>query len=155
MFVTFPTSDFALAQQIYGAAGFVTLATIPGPDGAPSLIHLRREQYQDILLVPRNSETPQGYRVSIDAKGVDFNVIAAKLKALKVDLSGPSDTPWFTTDLSFTDPDGNTVTLTSPRASEYQEAAEWVDERISGNFETGAEPRISSTITVDERKRAE
>jgi hypothetical protein len=155
MFVTFPTSDFALAQQIYGAAGFVTLATIPGPDGAPSLIHLRREQYQDILLVPRNSETPQGYRVSIAAKGVDFNVIAAKLKALKVDLSGPSDTPWFTTDLSFTDLDGNTVTLTSPRASEYQEAAEWVDKHISGNFETGAEPRISSTITVDERKRAE
>ncbi|WP_123645354.1 VOC family protein [Bifidobacterium mongoliense] len=149
MFVTFPTSDFALAQEIYGAAGFVTLATIPGPGGAPSLLHLRRERYQDILLVPGRAGDAPRHQVSIAADGIDLNDIASAMEDLDVEVAGPRDTPWFTTDLSFTDPDGNTVTLTAPRASEYQTAAAWASEHISGDYETAEGLDNASKSAVD------
>jgi hypothetical protein len=151
MFVTFGTSDFPLAEAIYGIAGFVPLATIPGPDGTPSLVHLRREKYQDILLVTADGEPHRGRHVSVAADGIDLAELAKRFKDKGVEHTDPTDTPWFTTDLSFTDSDGNTVTLTSPRASEYRGAASWVSEHITGDFTTDAGPGAAAEPASNER----
>ena len=52
-FVTFEVADLAAARRWYvNGLGFVELAVLPGPEGEPALVHLRRFRYQDILLVP-------------------------------------------------------------------------------------------------------
>ena len=45
MFINLVVNDLAAAEKPYTASGFETLATIPGPGGEPSLVHLRRERY--------------------------------------------------------------------------------------------------------------
>lgn len=134
MFVNLVVSDLTASQALYAAAGFVNLATIPGPDGVPALVHLRREKYQDILIT-QGTPAPGSVSTSFAAAGVDLNEVAERLRACGAEVTGPLDTRWFTTDLSFTDLDGNNVTLTAPRMAESISAHAWVRERIASEFE--------------------
>ncbi|NYJ18130.1 VOC family protein [Nesterenkonia sandarakina] len=135
MFATFVVRDLSAARNVYAQAGFVDLATIPGPTGEPQLIHLRRMKYQDLLLVqgePRNGSTS----LSFMAGPIDLNELAAQLRAAKVSTEGPEDTPWFSTDLTITDFDGNRIVLTQPRTAEEEQARSWVAEKVTGDFNT-------------------
>ncbi len=49
-------------------------------------------------------------------------------------IEGPTDTRWFTSDLTIDDPDGNRVILTAPREAEMERAREWAREGIHGDF---------------------
>ncbi|WP_067491610.1 glyoxalase [Actinomadura hibisca] len=136
MFATFQVADLAAAEAFYQAAGFVSLATVMGPDRSPVLVHLRRMKYQDILIVPggpaRGSTT-----VSFAAGGQDLAELAAGLRAFGQEgarVEGPADTPWFTSDLTVDDPDGNRMILTAPREAERERAGEWMRENIEGDF---------------------
>lgn len=121
-------------QRLYAAADFVALATIPGPDGAPSLMHLRREKHQDILVVP-GASVSGSMTASFAAGDVDLAVVATRLRAAGADVAGPYDTPWFTTDVAFTDGDGNKIILTASRVADKRHAQEWVGSHIVGDFE--------------------
>src|SRR4051794_3540446 len=56
-----PVADLGASARWYvDAAGFEVLVTMPGPDGQPALVHLRRFRYQDILLVPAGHPAPAG-----------------------------------------------------------------------------------------------
>lgn len=134
MFANFAVSDFAASEALYASAGFVNLATIPGPGGVPSLVHLRREKYQDILMTQRPAFRGSA-SVSFAAGDVDLGEVAARLRSTAAEVVGPLDTPWFTTDLTFTDQDGNTVTLTAPRMVDQAAAQAWVNGQITGDFE--------------------
>lgn len=135
MFINLVVSDFAAAEALYGAAGFVTLATIPGPDGSPALVHLRRETYQDILMT-HGEATAGTASASFAAGATDLHAVAARLRALGAAVSGPFDTPWFSTDVTFTDPDGNATTLTAPREADHAVAQSWVLDQVTGTFNT-------------------
>ncbi|HLI51963.1 MAG TPA: VOC family protein, partial [Thermomicrobiaceae bacterium] len=51
-FLTFQVPDLDEAQRYYTEVlGFRTFYTIPMPDGSPAMHHMRRNRYQDILLV--------------------------------------------------------------------------------------------------------
>jgi hypothetical protein len=134
MFVNLVAENLAATERLYAAAGFVTLATIPGPGGAPSLVHLRREKYQDILVTPGTAASGST-SASFAAADVDLAEIAEQLRATGADVNGPYDTPWFTTDVTFTDNDGNKIILTAPRAADHAQAQEWVGSQITGDFE--------------------
>ena len=132
MFVTLPVRDLVASTAWYEAAGFAVLATMPGPAGAASLVHLRRLRFQDLLLVP--GEPVPGPRITFVAGEDDLDARAEALTGELADgvrrtqdgehephadlrrVAGPADTPWFTRDLVLTDPDGYTVVLTGPRA---------------------------------------
>ncbi|MET2011351.1 VOC family protein [Microbacterium chocolatum] len=133
MFVNIVVSDLPAAERVYTAAGFVTLATIPGPDGAPVLVHLRRQKYQDILMT-HGVAAKGSMSASFAAGDVDLDAVAERLRASAAEVTGPDDTAWFSTDLSFTDHDGNTMTLTAPRAADRAQAVEWASEAITGDF---------------------
>ena len=60
MFVTLPATGLAESTRWYEAVGFVILATMPGPAGPDSLVHLRRLRYQDLLLIP-GDPVPAGH----------------------------------------------------------------------------------------------
>lgn len=133
MFATVVVRDLSAAKDVYTQAGFVDLATIPGPTGEPQLIHLRRMKYQDLLLVqgePRSGSTS----LSFMAGPIDLNELAAQLHAAKVLTEGPENTPWFSTDLTITDFDGNRIVLTQPRTAEEEQARGWVAENVTGDF---------------------
>ena len=136
MFATFRVADIAAAEAFYQAVGFVSLATIPGPDGSPVVVHLRRMKYQDLLLTP--GEPHHGsITVSFAAGGQDLAALAATLRAAAPQgarIEGPADTRWFTSDLTIDDPDGNRVILTAPREADMERAREWARENIEGDF---------------------
>ncbi|WP_017572924.1 VOC family protein [Nocardiopsis halotolerans] len=136
MFATLQVADVAAAEAFYQAVGFVSLAAIPGPDGSPAVVHLRRERYQDLLITPgepRSGSTT----VSFNAAGQDLGALADALRSAAPEgahVEGPADTPWFTSDLTIDDPDGNRVILTAPREAEMGHAREWARENIEGDF---------------------
>jgi len=57
------------------------------------------------------------------------------LRAAGADVRGPLDTPWFSTDVAFTDADGNKIILTAPRVADQARTQEWVGSHIAGDFE--------------------
>lgn len=134
MFINLVVSDLAASEALYAQAGFVTLATIPGPGGIPSLVHLRREKYQDILMT-QGPPARGTASASFAAGDVDLAGVADRLRAAGAEVAGPTDTLWFTTDVSFSDADGNIVTLTAPRAADQAQAQAWASDQISGDFE--------------------
>jgi catechol-2,3-dioxygenase len=132
MFATFRVADIAAAETFYQVAGFISLATIPGPDGSTVLVHLRRMKYQDLLITP-GGPVPGSTIVSFAAGGEDLVALAEALRAAApagARVEGPADTRWFTSDLTIEDPDGNRVILTAFREAEMSSATEWARETI-------------------------
>lgn len=129
MFANFRVRDIAAATAFYEAVGFVALAAIPGPDGTPVVVHLRRMKYQDLLLVPGDAVTGST-TVSFSAGGED---LAARAKSLRAGdfpaaaVEGPTDTAWFTSDVTIDDPDGNRIILTAPREADMEQAKAWAE----------------------------
>lgn len=120
-FVTFEVDDLVRSTRWYvQGLGFVVLAELPGPDGTPVLVHLRRHRYQDVLLVaPRAGDTEQdrvrglGVRYSVRAGAEDLEHRAQVARAVgDGHVDGPARTPWNTVDLVCRDPDGYEVVLT-------------------------------------------
>jgi len=136
-FVTFTVTDVAASTHWYvDGLGFVLLAELPGPDGTPALVHLRRHRYQDILLVPAppgeiESDQPRGrgVRYGIRAGAEDLYARAAQARRIGIGtVEGPARTPWNTLDLVCRDPDGYEVVLTEGVAADLvdQQFAETV-----------------------------
>lgn len=117
-FVTFEVSDMDSAWRWYvNGLGFVDLAVLPGPEGEPALVHLRRFRYQDILLLPGRDpeDKASGVRVSFAAGGEDLDARAAVAsREAGGEVEGPTRTPWNTHDLHFRDADGHLVVFTQP-----------------------------------------
>src|SRR5690606_4778964 len=101
---------------------FISLFTMPGPDGAPALVHLRRWRYQDILLCKGAAPVGGEWTISVMATAEQLPAIAARARAHGGGTGeGPADTPWNTRDLRLTGPDGYTgeQDLTSARAGDH------------------------------------
>jgi uncharacterized glyoxalase superfamily protein PhnB len=137
MFATLAVPDVAgLAQWYQDALGFGVMFTTPGPGGAPSLVHLRRRKYQDVLVVPAAAGAVAGpvaaassLTITFQADG-DVAALAERARAVPVvgaaAIVGPIDTPWNTTDLRVTDPAGHRLVFTSRRGNpDPEQAARW------------------------------
>jgi hypothetical protein len=115
MFATLAADDpAALAAWYERALGFGTM--FAGP-----LIHLRRGKYQDLLIV--HGAAPEGaVGGPILSFGIEdgLDALAARAHAAaplgRSRVEGPIDTPWNTRDLRVTDPVGNRLVFTGPRA---------------------------------------
>ena len=116
-FVTFTVADVERTVDWYvNGLDFISLFSMPGPDGSPALVHLRRWRYQDILV--RRGEAPVGgeWTVGIMAVVEHLDAIAEKARAHGGGtVEGPTDTLWNTRDLRTIDPDGYTVVYTARR----------------------------------------
>jgi uncharacterized glyoxalase superfamily protein PhnB len=127
MFATLLARDIRATMSWYTAGlGFIDLFTMPGPDGAPVLAHLRRWQFQDLLLRPARGpvEPGSGCTLSFAAVYDEIDALAERARAHgggRVD--GPADTPWNTRDLTTADPDGNVVIFTAARPPQLADAA--------------------------------
>jgi catechol 2,3-dioxygenase-like lactoylglutathione lyase family enzyme len=119
MFATLLAADIRATVSWYTAGlGFIELFTMPGPPGGPALVHLRRWQFQDLLVRPaREPVTPgRGCTLSFAAVCDELDTLAERARAQGGGrVEGPADTPWNTTDLTTVDPDGNVVIFTAAR----------------------------------------
>ncbi|MER6824426.1 VOC family protein [Streptosporangium sp. NPDC000563] len=123
-FVTVTVADLDRTVDWYvNGLDFISLFTVPGPDGNPVLVHLRRWRYQDILV--RLGEAPAGgeWTISMMAALEQLDGLAERARAHGGGIvEGPFDTPWNTRDLRVTDPDGYTVVYTARRAEGERDA---------------------------------
>ena len=117
MFATLAVRDVAAVSAWYqDALGFFVLFGAPaGPDGQPSLVHLRRRKYQDLLLVaagsaPGSPDAAASLTLSFDADG-EVDGLAEQARAAAPlgagSAEGPVRTAWNTRDLRITDPAGH------------------------------------------------
>ena len=89
------------------------------------LVHLRRWQFQDLLVRPaREAAAPGGCTLSFACVYDEVDALAERARAHgggRVD--GPADTPWNTRDVTTADPDGNIVVFTAARPPELTDTA--------------------------------
>lgn len=132
MFATLTVADpSALAAWYERALGFGTM--FAGP-----LIHLRRNKYQDLLIVRGPApETAGGGLVLSFSLDEDIEALAARARAAPAldhsSVEGPIDTPWNTRDLRVTDPAGHRLVFTARRAEPDPE----ISRRWQESFEAG------------------
>src|SRR6266496_1800755 len=71
MFVNLSARDMDATTSWYTEAlGFVVLFSAPGADGRPSLVHLRRWQFQDLLIHPAAGSVTAGSAMSLSVAAV-------------------------------------------------------------------------------------
>lgn len=114
----------ASAKWYQEVLGFTHIFTMPGPGGAPALVHLRWLKYADVLIAkPRAGQEvpePRGAGVSINFNmlerfdgNVDKLAQQAKERGAHI-LSGPLDQPRNAREMVVLDPDGYRLVFTAP-----------------------------------------
>ncbi len=99
--------------------GFQLVFEMPGPTGAPVLIHLRWAKYADVLLVSDISQTSEakGVGVSLTFAMTQGSVdnLAAKIAGKGGSIaSGPVNQPWNAREITVFDLDGYRLVFTKP-----------------------------------------
>ncbi len=121
MFATLAVDDpAAIAAWYRDTLGFTTVFEAPGAGGQPSLVHLRRRKYQDLLLVTAPPDVaataPSSLTLTFSADG-EVDALAQVARSAgplgRSTIDGPVDTPWNTRDLRVTDPVGHRLVFTA------------------------------------------
>ncbi len=118
----FPTLDVrdlaASARWYQDVLGFQHVFTIPGPGGAPILVHLRWAKYGDILLrrmMGPPDDRPKGVGVNFSFACFEGTVddVAERARRAGAKLeTEPKNQPWNARDFSLRDLDGYLLTFT-------------------------------------------
>lgn len=116
---SFPTliaSDVDASSRFYqNVLGFKHIFTMPGPDGQPSLIHLRWTKYADLLITRsrhgKELPEPRGVGISLNFNmfehfNGDMDAFAKHARENGANVTGPVDQPWNVREVTIVDPDG-------------------------------------------------
>jgi len=127
MFAVLIASDIEATVSWYtDGLGFISLFAVPGQDGVPALVHLRRWRYQDLLVRPAPGPVTPGTGCALSFAAVydEIDALAERARAHGGGgVVGPVDTQWNTRDLTTTDPDGTIVVFTAARPPELADPA--------------------------------
>ena len=114
MFANLEVSNLDISAEWYQQAlGFHMVYRVPG------LVHLRRDRYQDVLLIPSASgglDSPgKGIVIQFQAGEVRVVEIADRAKqAGSSDVVGPMEQPWNVREVTIRDPDGYRLRFSEP-----------------------------------------
>ncbi len=114
MFANLEVSSLEVSAEWYQKAlGFHVVYRVPG------LVHLRRDRYQDVLLIPSASgglDSPgKGIVMQFQAGQVSVSEIAGKARqAGSSDVIGPLEQPWNVREVTIQDPDGYRLRFSEP-----------------------------------------
>jgi uncharacterized glyoxalase superfamily protein PhnB len=116
---SFPTlivKDVEASSNFYqNALGFKHIFTMPGPDGQPSLVHLRWTKYADLLITKsrdgKELREPRGIVISLNFNMFehfhgDMEAFANHARENGASATGPIDQPWNVREVTVIDPDG-------------------------------------------------
>ncbi|PJJ70958.1 hypothetical protein CLV46_0490 [Diaminobutyricimonas aerilata] len=113
MFATIPSSDLDASARFWThGLGFVELFAVPG-----RLVHLRRWAFQDVLLVPGESdERAPAMTVSFSSVLGQLDAVAAACNRLRPgSATPPRETPWNSTEVEVVTPENARVIMTAAR----------------------------------------
>lgn len=113
MFLTFEVTDLDEAQRYYTEVlGFRTFYTIPAPDGSPAVHHMRRNRYQDILLV-KGDKPGVSISFNVEAETEQLDGIAERARQSGIgEVDGPAERPWTSIDVRIDYPAGYQLVFT-------------------------------------------
>ena len=120
-FPTLVVSDIQASARWYcEALGFTSVFTMPGPNGVPSLVHLRWIKYADLLLFPDRENSlanrPKGVGVALNYSTADVEQLAQRARQHNAQIvEGPVNRPWNICELVILDPDGYRLVFNGPR----------------------------------------
>ena len=120
-FPTLVVSDTQASTLWYcEALGFTNVFTMPGPNGVPTMVHLRWIKYADLLLFPDLDNSlanrPKGIGVALNYSTGDVEQLAKRARQHGVRIvEGPVNRPWNICELVILDPDGYRLVFNSPR----------------------------------------
>jgi catechol 2,3-dioxygenase-like lactoylglutathione lyase family enzyme len=114
MFANLEVSSLDISTEWYlQALGFHIVYRVPG------LVHLRRDRYQDVLLIPSASG-----RLNSPGKGVVMQFQAGEVRVVEIadrarqagssDVIGPLEQPWNVREVTIQDPDGYRLRFSEP-----------------------------------------
>src|SRR5215207_595232 len=124
LFPTLIVTDVEASSRFYqNALGFQHIFTMPGPDGQPSLVHLRWVKYADLLI----TKSRDGQELT-ESKGVgvslnfnmfehfngDMDAFAKHARENNARVTGPTDQPWNVREVTLLDPDGYKLVFMVP-----------------------------------------
>ncbi len=123
-FPTLIVDNVEASSNFYqNALGFKHIFTMPGPDGKPSLVHLRWVKYADLLITkPRDNTNligPKGAGVSLnfimlEHFGGNMDAFAQYARENGANVTGPIDQPWNVREVTVLDPDGYKLIFSMP-----------------------------------------
>jgi uncharacterized glyoxalase superfamily protein PhnB len=124
IFPTLIVKDVEASSNFYqNVLGFKNIFTMPGPDGKPSLVHLRWVKYADVLITkPRDGKEltePKGVGVSLNFNMLehfdgDMDAFAKHAREKGANVTGPIDQPWNVREVTVFDPDGYKLIFAMP-----------------------------------------
>jgi catechol 2,3-dioxygenase-like lactoylglutathione lyase family enzyme len=121
VFITLEVKDISAATRWYQEAlGFRPVFDAPpGPDGKLTLVHLRRERYQDLLLVPTQMERTdpprEGLVINFLPGEESVSTIAERARAARSpEVDGPIERPWNAREITITDLDRYRIRFSEP-----------------------------------------
>jgi uncharacterized glyoxalase superfamily protein PhnB len=122
VFATLVVSDVRSTADWYvRGLGFLKLFSMPGPNGVPALVHLRRWAFQDLLVRPALLPVTRGTAITLSFAAVlgELDELVSSARAHGGgEVFDAIDTPWNTRDVRTVDPDGNVVIFTAGRPLE-------------------------------------
>ena len=118
-FPTLRVRDLAGSARWYQhVLGFQAVYELPGSDGLPMLVHLRRARYQDILLLAAPElpvETLVGLGVALNFSVEEgLRTLANRVRGSGASAEGPTAHPWNVRELVVQDPDGYRLVFSEP-----------------------------------------
>lgn len=115
-FATLVVMDVEASSHFYqNSLGFKHIFTMPGPDGNPSLVHLRWVKYADLLITKardgKEPTDPKGIGIALnfnmfDHFNGDMDAFANHAREKGATVIGPVDQPWNVREVTIFDPDG-------------------------------------------------
>ena len=124
LFPTLIVNDVEASSNFYQhVLGFRNIFTMPGPDGKPSLVHLRWVKYADLLITKSRDSVdltgPKGVGITLNFNMLEHfegNIIAFAQYAREkgADVTGPIDQPWNVREVTVLDPDGYKLIFSMP-----------------------------------------
>lgn len=135
VFVSVAAADVSRTSEWFrDVLGFGVMFAAPGGDG-PSMVHLRRAKYQDVMVTPAIGAAAPGSSLTVTfqaGEAAEVDALAARVRSFDPGfLDGPHDTPWNTRELTVTDPDANRFTFTG-RGTQPTEDFQAVMSRLAG-----------------------
>ena len=124
LFPTLIVKDVEISSNFYQTTlGFKHIFSMPGPDGQPSLVHLRWVKYADLLITrsrdSRELTEPKGVGISLNFNMLehfngDMDAFARHACENGASVTGPIDQPWNVREVTVLDPDGYKLIFTMP-----------------------------------------
>lgn len=109
------TNDLEKSKKWYEEKlGFMTIYDLPDPNGTIIMSHLRREKYQDLMLLASDNEKQEISNIVVNLAVKNIEQIATGFSSNEM-VSPLTEQPWNAKELTICTPEGLQITLSEQK----------------------------------------